>query len=104
MLIWSGYFQFPLDFLMRWSNEVNINPRVSKIKKLTPVLTTAIIIKEYRLEWSCNRIFFNLSFSEQWDIILLYEKEEKINIMVFSQKFTRISIVNAQPDLSLLSV
>ena len=52
MLIWSGYFffQFPLDFLMRRSNEVNINPRVSKIKKLTPVLTTAIIIKDNRLE------------------------------------------------------
>ena len=36
--------------------------------------------------------------------MLLYEKEEKINIMMISQKFTRISIVNAQPDLSLLSV
>ena len=56
------FFQFPLDFLMRWSNKVNINPRVSKIKKLTPVLTTAIIINDYRLEWSCNRIFFNLNY------------------------------------------
>ena len=56
------FFQFPLDFLMQWSNEVNINPRVSNIKKLTPVLTTAIIIKDYRLEWSCNKIFFNLNY------------------------------------------
>ena len=54
------FFQFPLDFLMRRSNEVNINLRVSKIKKLTPVLTTAIIIKD--LVWSCNKIFFNLNY------------------------------------------
>ena len=31
-------------------------------------------------------------------------KEEKINIIMYSKKFTRISIVDAQPDLSLLSV
>ena len=56
--------------------------------------------------WSGHATEYSLIWiiSEQWDIILLYEKEEKINIMMFSQKFTRISIVNAQPDLSLLSV
>ena len=36
--------------------------------------------------------------SEQRGISLLYEKEEKINIMMYSKKFTHISIVNAQPD------
>ena len=36
--------------------------------------------------------------SEQRGIALLYEKEEKINIMMYSKKFTRISIVDAQPD------
>ena len=37
MLIWSGdfFYQFPLDFLMRLSNEVNISG--STIEKVTSV-------------------------------------------------------------------
>ena len=61
------------------------------------------LIKDYRLEWSCNKAFFNLNYFRTMRHISII-KEEKINIIMYSKKFTRISIVDAQPDLSLLSV
>ena len=81
LVVFCFCFQFPLDFLMRWSHEVNINPRVSKIKKLTHVLTTAIIIKDYCLEWSCHKIFFNLNYlrTMRYYTIIWEGRENKYN-------------------------
>ena len=56
--------------------------------------------------WSDHATKYSLIWiiSEEWGISLLHEKEEKINLMIYSKKFTCIIIEDAQFNLSLFSV